>query len=265
MSLKNTDVRTPGAAAIAKKWGLPLTKVYGLISQGAKIEFEHNRDKAKAKQVARDHINERPDYYKRLRSMERLPIRMKEGLSTEPERDTAPIGDYTGASRKVMKVDEVKLPKIPEKVKTKVKKAVGTGATLATVMSGATAYDNASRGVGSPIKDIASVAAGTPGKVGWAITPGSATLSLANYIKSRQQAKKMEEQGSPANPARYTERPIYEEDTMKNAEDKIKAAFTADKVKGMFKRVDKQRDKDPKWVAYKKRKQKPNPVRVLKA
>lgn len=55
-------------------------------------------------------------------------------------------------------------------------------------------------------------------------------------------------------PPNTTERGIYE-DAMKDAEDKIKAAFTADKVKDMFKRVDKQRDKDPKWVAYKKRKQ----------
>ena len=63
MSLKDTDVRTPGNAAIAKKWKLSLTKVRHLVAQGAKHEKEHNTNEAKAEEVARDHINERPDYY----------------------------------------------------------------------------------------------------------------------------------------------------------------------------------------------------------
>jgi LysM repeat protein len=208
VSLKS--VKTLTASEIAKKWKLSQKTVNSLIDAGSKVEHEHDKDMKNAREIARDHISERPDYYKKLRKMEKSKISMKEGLSTEPERDSETIGDYTGASRKVMKVDEIRLPKVPEKVKKRAKNAAGTAATFATVMSGATAYDNASRNVGSPIKDVASVATGIPGKVGWAITPGSATINLANYIKSRKQAKKMEEQGSPANPARYTERPMYE-------------------------------------------------------
>ena len=78
MSLKDTDVRTPGAQSIARKWNLPLAKVYALISQGSKVELEHNKDVAKAKQVARDHINERPDYYKMLKKAEKTRIRLRE-------------------------------------------------------------------------------------------------------------------------------------------------------------------------------------------
>lgn len=195
MSLRNTDVRTPGAAEIAKKWNLPLRKVYGLISQGAKVEFEHNRDKEKAKQVARDHINERPDYYKRLRSMEKLPIRMKEGLSTEPERDTAPIGDYTGASRKVMKVDEVK-------ISPKIKKAAAVGMTAANIATGASVYDNASRGVGSPIRDIAAAASGLPGKVGYAAMGANYTIKGFDKAKEHLRSKigkKMQEDWQSVN------------------------------------------------------------------
>jgi hypothetical protein len=266
LSLKNTDVRTPGAQAIAKKWNLPLTKVYALISQGAKVEFEHNRDKEKAKQVARDHINERPDYYKRLKHMERLPIRMREssvneGLSTEPERDSETIGDYTGSSRKVMKVDEVnldKVKKVVDKVPTKVKKAAKVGMTLANLATlGQVAGDAAEgrKGV-DPKRGMVAATSALPGPVGYGAMAANYTIKGFDAAREHLKAKKyMKEQGSPANPARYTERPMYENDAMKNAEDKIKAAFTKDKVKDMFNRVDKERDKDPKWVAYKKRKQ----------
>lgn len=69
MSLKNTDVRTPGIAAIAKKWNLPVAHVVKLVNIGAKTEYEHNKNISKARQVARDHIAERPDYYQKLKKM----------------------------------------------------------------------------------------------------------------------------------------------------------------------------------------------------
>jgi hypothetical protein len=78
MSLKKTDVRTPGIAAIAKKWNISVAKVSELVNIGAKVEFEHNKNINKARQVARDHINERPDYYQKLKKMEKTPVSMKE-------------------------------------------------------------------------------------------------------------------------------------------------------------------------------------------
>ena len=71
MSLKDTDVRTPGDKAIAKKFKLSLAKVRSLVKQGAEHEKEHNTNLAKAEQVARDHIGERPDYYKMLKKAEK--------------------------------------------------------------------------------------------------------------------------------------------------------------------------------------------------
>lgn len=37
---------------------------------GTKIEFEHTHDKDKAKEIAKDHLTESPDYYKELKVME---------------------------------------------------------------------------------------------------------------------------------------------------------------------------------------------------
>jgi Domain of unknown function (DUF6321) len=71
MSLKDTDVRTPGDKAIAKKFKLSLARVRSLVKQGANHEKEHNTNLAKAKEVARDHIGERPDYYKMLNKAEK--------------------------------------------------------------------------------------------------------------------------------------------------------------------------------------------------
>lgn len=199
MSLRNTDVRTPGAPEIAKKWNLPLSKVYGLISQGAKVEFEHNRDKEKAKQIARDHINERPDYYKKLKNMERLPIRMKEGLSTEPERDSETIGDYTGASRKVMKVDEVNLDQIKDmakKIPPKVKKAAKVGMTLANLATlGQVAGDAAEGRKGAdPKRGIVAATSALPGAVGWGATGLHYTIKGYDKAKEHIRARQMEEE-----------------------------------------------------------------------
>lgn len=83
MSLKDTDVKTPGEKSIAKKFKLSLSKVRKLVDVGAKHEKEHNTDIAKAKQVARDHIGERPDYYKMLKKAETTDKNhMKEEIGT---------------------------------------------------------------------------------------------------------------------------------------------------------------------------------------
>ena len=71
MSLKDTDVRTPGESAIAKKFKLSVGKVRQLVKVGAKHEKEHNTNQKKAEEVARDHIGERPDYYSMLSKAEK--------------------------------------------------------------------------------------------------------------------------------------------------------------------------------------------------
>lgn len=104
MSLKS--VKTLTAAQIAKKWNLPLRTVMNLIDAGAKVEKEHDKNVADAKQIARDHLSERPDYYKKLHKLEKSKISMKEGISAGPEREVPIIGDLTGNSRRVAKVEE---------------------------------------------------------------------------------------------------------------------------------------------------------------
>jgi hypothetical protein len=67
-----TDIRTPGNKAIAKKWGLSSKKVKDLVKRGAKHEQEHDTDMNKAAETARDHIGERPDYYRMLKKAEKM-------------------------------------------------------------------------------------------------------------------------------------------------------------------------------------------------
>jgi hypothetical protein len=93
MSVKSIDVRTPGYAAIAKKWNLSMSKVIELVNKGAKVEQEHTKSLEKAKQIARDHIAERPDYYKKLHKMEKSPIEMNEENVTGAVRG---LGYVTG-------------------------------------------------------------------------------------------------------------------------------------------------------------------------
>lgn len=38
-----------------------------LVAQGAEIESEHTKHKEIAREIAIDHLNEKPDYYKKLK------------------------------------------------------------------------------------------------------------------------------------------------------------------------------------------------------
>lgn len=119
---------------------------------------------------------------------------LAESLGSDYGTAATPIvGDLTGSPRKVMKVDEVKLPKVPEKVKSKAKKAVAVGMTAANLATGADIYDRASRGVGSPIRDVAAAASGLPGKIGYGAMGANWTVKgfdkAREHIKSRQKLK----------------------------------------------------------------------------
>lgn len=43
------------------------------LSKGAKVELEHTRSRAVATKIAKDHLNEDPDYYRKLAIMESTP------------------------------------------------------------------------------------------------------------------------------------------------------------------------------------------------
>lgn len=62
---------TPSAQEIAKKHKMDLKDVHVQIAKGAKVEREHTNSHAAAAEIARDHIAEFPDYYSRLKKMEK--------------------------------------------------------------------------------------------------------------------------------------------------------------------------------------------------
>jgi len=74
---------TLSAAEIAKKFDVPVSKVDKSIKQGTKVEREHTKSAGLAKEIARDHLGERPDYYKKLANMEKSPVREEEVPTTK--------------------------------------------------------------------------------------------------------------------------------------------------------------------------------------
>jgi len=58
---------TPSLEEIAKKHKISMEELKKAHEEGVKIESEHTNDKSIADEIARDHLNERPDYYKKLK------------------------------------------------------------------------------------------------------------------------------------------------------------------------------------------------------
>lgn len=56
---------------LAKRHKKPLRAIVQAVNDGTKVEKEHTSSTAVAREIARDHIKELPDYYKRLRKMEK--------------------------------------------------------------------------------------------------------------------------------------------------------------------------------------------------
>ena len=56
---------------IAKKHGVSVDDIQKQVNIGINIEMEHVNDKAKAREISLDHLDEIPDYYTRLKKMEK--------------------------------------------------------------------------------------------------------------------------------------------------------------------------------------------------
>jgi uncharacterized DUF497 family protein len=63
--------KTPSANKVAKKHGVSLSRINRQLAHGIKIEREHTKSDAEAREIALDHLDEIPDYYTRLKKMER--------------------------------------------------------------------------------------------------------------------------------------------------------------------------------------------------
>ena len=67
MQNEELNVKTLTADEIAAKHNVPLEDIKKQIEAGIKIEHEHATADKTAEEIARDHLAERPDYYKRLK------------------------------------------------------------------------------------------------------------------------------------------------------------------------------------------------------
>ncbi len=59
--------KTLSVEDLAKKHNLSVSDVEDLIDTGTKVEMEHTKDKKIAREIAMDHLKEKPDYYKKLK------------------------------------------------------------------------------------------------------------------------------------------------------------------------------------------------------
>lgn len=66
---------------IAKKFDVTVAKINKELKMGIEVEYEHTNSKNMAKEIAMDHLMEIPDYYTRLKKME------KEGESKWKKRE----------------------------------------------------------------------------------------------------------------------------------------------------------------------------------
>ena len=75
--IKESKNKIPGGVSdgmsiedIAKKHKVSVDVIKSALKKGTKVESEHTSDKSIAKEIAMDHIAERPDYYDKLEKVE---------------------------------------------------------------------------------------------------------------------------------------------------------------------------------------------------
>jgi hypothetical protein len=74
---------------IAKKHKVPLDKIMNQVKMGTKVEGEHTTSKSGAKITALQHVDELPDYYSRLKKVEKSkPVKEESSVEDQYEEDT---------------------------------------------------------------------------------------------------------------------------------------------------------------------------------
>lgn len=64
---KYLNAKTLTPKQIAKKHGVSIESINKALEIGIKTEHEHTKDSSIAKEIALDHLAERPDYYDKLK------------------------------------------------------------------------------------------------------------------------------------------------------------------------------------------------------
>lgn len=62
--------KTPTVEQVAAKHNKTIAYIKKQLENGIKVEMEHTSKIEVAKEIALDHLNERPDYYIKLKSVE---------------------------------------------------------------------------------------------------------------------------------------------------------------------------------------------------
>lgn len=90
------NVKTPSPSEIAHKFKKTVADIKKAIDKGIETEKEHTTDPKTAKEIATDHIGERPDYYNMLKKFEKK--KLKEALNDR--RDIIDSLKQTGFEQK---------------------------------------------------------------------------------------------------------------------------------------------------------------------
>lgn len=61
---------------LAKKAKVATTVIKKQVDMGKKVEKEHTHSTKKAEKIAKQHIDERPDYYTMLKKAEKSPVKI---------------------------------------------------------------------------------------------------------------------------------------------------------------------------------------------
>jgi hypothetical protein len=69
--LEQLDVKTHTPESIANKHKVDVDTIHKQLKMGMKVEKEHTTDSKVAKKIALDHLAELPDYYTRLKKVEK--------------------------------------------------------------------------------------------------------------------------------------------------------------------------------------------------
>jgi hypothetical protein len=77
---KLLDKPTPTIQDIAKKFNKSTEYILDQLRAGIRVEREHTDQFEVAMEIALDHLNERPDYYKVLKSAEKKKITKNEAI-----------------------------------------------------------------------------------------------------------------------------------------------------------------------------------------
>ncbi len=99
---------------IAKKHKVPVSKINQQLKIGTKVEKEHTKDKELAAHIALQHLDELPDYYDRLKNIEKKKVVKEEtivekslGLLAEPSNTKVQNDPITPLDQKFVTFDQL--------------------------------------------------------------------------------------------------------------------------------------------------------------